>query len=124
MISAWLKDKDTREILIMLGGGVTVIGSAACAFFTWYSKEEPKSAVAAPTLTVQATYTICQSNMAKECPKNSVWINCKDNIAEWAKRECSKYEMLAPTGAHPKAYANCGPVTVSLTCYGAKPAKQ
>jgi hypothetical protein len=83
---AWINRKGNRESLAFWGGGaVVVIGALWTAFVHFYPD-------VAPTLTIEAKYVVCVGN-EELCPVNSVVLNDGSSVADWAVKECSKYEV-------------------------------
>jgi hypothetical protein len=78
--------KGNRESLAFWGGGTVIAISALWTAFVHFYPD------VAPTLAIEAKYVVCVGN-EKQCPVGSVILKDGSSVADWAAKECSKYDI-------------------------------
>ena len=107
----WLADKNRREMLAFVGGGVVVvIGAAWTALTFWLGKAEVPQKV-------EANYSVCVGSKPEGCPANAVFLRCGESVAAWAQKECGAYTQQAVSA---KSGGMCGYAVVQIKCTSGK----
>lgn len=84
-LTKWLIDKNRREVLVLLGGGLVIIVGAAWTVFTfWLNNTHTHQKI-------EATYNVCLGAEPEGCPGGTTYLSCHESIATWAKKECATY---------------------------------
>jgi hypothetical protein len=85
----WLKNKTNREIaVIVIPLLVAIIGGGWTMFAYFYPSEKNN--------TIEVTYRVCSGSLCRNAP-GEIKIACDSSVADWAKKECAKYELSNPT---------------------------
>lgn len=113
--TSWIVEKERRDILAFLGGGVVVVAGAVWTTFTYFSPK-PVAAPASSPL-IEATYKVCRGDKEDKCPPGTVHIACSSSFGAWARTECGDYEpeTTLVSGA---AGGMCGYQVVEIKCSG------
>jgi hypothetical protein len=99
----WIGERNNREILAFVGGGIAAVVVAGWAVYQYVNKDNG---------TIEATYNVCQG-MTDGCPANTVILACGQSIAEWAKKECGSYTANQLSS---KSGGGCGQKVVQIKC--------
>jgi len=84
----WLKNKTSREIaVIVIPLVIAAIGGGWTMFAHFYPSEKSS--------TIEVTYRVCSGSLCRNAP-DEIKIACDSSVADWAKKECSKYELSNP----------------------------
>ena len=63
-----IKNKNSRDIVAFVGGGLAVLVGAGWAVFEYLSGQVESS------ISVEATYQVCVGDLQARCPDGSVWL--------------------------------------------------
>jgi hypothetical protein len=109
----WIKDKETRDIVSFLGGGLVIlVGGVWTAFVYFDGKEWVKSRFGK-----EATYYVCMGEHQSECRTTAQYLPCSTDIETWAKAKYPdicvnvKITKISDVGGD-----KCGYSTGEVTC--------
>ena len=80
----WITNRDRRETVSLVVGGVLVVAGAAWGAYRYFNK---------PDAPAEVTYHLCVGPTDGGCPKNLKFVRGdQETISEWTKNECAKYK--------------------------------
>jgi hypothetical protein len=108
--SDWITREKKRTILSFVGAGLVALAGGLWAAFQYFDK---------PDVKMEVSYKLCVGREASVCPNGTIFVaqngDAEASIANWVKKECSRYSRRAASQWIPQPDCGCGFIDVKCS---------
>jgi hypothetical protein len=108
--SDWITRDKKRAILSFVGAAFVAMVGGLWAAFQYFDK---------PDVKMEVSYKLCVGEFVEKCPPGTIRVkssgDTKEDIANWVKKECSRYSKRQLSGEALYNQCECGIVEVKCS---------